>query len=262
MSNGNGLGNGSSPSPFEPVRDAFRFQVPPAALERLCDLAKVPAHYRPTFANSITGLFAQAHRWHRIAARSAEMDAVADELGRVARDARKLKQTIEKLTPQARTAFGLYALRLEKFSEADSHESVRNQIEDLVNSGASGQAGPKVAQLIWAAGRIESAAATETWPRQRKGMPPLWKTGSGPGRETPHAATFSHFVIELGKAIQACNSPLQFEPDNIDGGLTAFLEAAAPHLPNEFIPKEVLSPDQGGKAAGDSRLKKLTAFWQ
>ena len=171
MSNGNDLDRGPTPSVFEPVRDAFHYKLPAPALERLCDLAQVPAHYRPTLANSLTQLFAKAQRWHRIAARSVEMDTVAKELDRVTKAARRLKEDIDKLSPQARATLGLYALRLDQFSEADPQEAVRNQIEDLVNAGGYGHAGPKVAQLSWAAGRIEAAAATETWPRPKSRQP-------------------------------------------------------------------------------------------
>jgi hypothetical protein len=255
----NGLGKGSSPTPFEPVRDAYRLHIPPAALERLCDLAQVHAHFRPTFANAMRELLAKSHRWHRMASRSVEMDAVAKELGQVVKDARKLKEDIDKLSPQARMTLGLYALRLDKFSELDPHEAARNQIEDLVNLGGSGQAGPKVGQLSWAAGRIESAAATETWPKPKSGGLAPWKIGGNPN--TPFIETFDRFVIELSKAVQACNSPLQFDPNNISSDLTAFLEAAAAHLPSGFVPDEVFHPEENGKAAGDSRMKKLTAFW-
>ena len=143
MSNGNDLDRGPTPSVFEPVRDAFHYKLPAPALERLCDLAQVPAHYRPTLANSLTQLFAKAQRWHRIAVRSVEMDTAAKELDRVAKSARKLKEDIDKLSPQARATLGLYALRLDQFSEADQHEAVRNQIEDLVNAGGYGQSGPE-----------------------------------------------------------------------------------------------------------------------
>ena len=260
MSNGSDRDRGPSSSVFEPVRDAFRFKLPPAALERLCDLAQVHAHFRPTFANAITELFAKAQRWHRIAARSVEMDAVAKELDRISKDARKLKEDIDKLSPQARATLGLFALRLDQFSEADQHETVRSQIEDLVNAGGYGQAGPKGAQLSWVAGRIESAAATETWPRPRTGPLGAWKNGGD--QKTPLFDTFYRFVTELGRIVQACGSPLHFVPDNMTNDLTAFLEAATPLLPNGFIPPEVFQKEEpGAKPASDSRLKKLTAFW-
>jgi hypothetical protein len=83
---------GAFPNLFEPIRDTFRFEIPPAALERLSDLAKVPAHYRPTFANLIVELFAKAHRLHLLANRSVAMNVAAKELDRVAKDARKLKK--------------------------------------------------------------------------------------------------------------------------------------------------------------------------
>lgn len=254
----NGLGRGSSPTPFEPVRDAYRLQVPQAALERLCDLAQVHAHFRPTFANAMRELLAKSHRWHRMASRSVEMDAVAKELGQIAKDARKLKDDLDKLSPQARMTLGLYALRLDKFGELDPAEAVRNQIEDLVNAGGTEQAGPKVGQLSWVAGRIELAAVTETWPKPKSGGLAPWKNGAG--RNTPRIDTFNRFVAELGKAVQACSSPLQFEPETMSSGLVAFLEAAVPLLPEGFIPDEVFQPEEPAKGAGDSRLKKL-AFW-
>ena len=136
MSNGNALVRVTPANPFEPAREAFRFEMPPAAVERLCDLAKIPAHYRPTFANSIKQLFAKARRWHRIALRAVEMDAVSRELGRVAREARKLQKSIDGLSERARMTLGLYALRLDQFGEAEAHETVRNQIEDLLNGAA------------------------------------------------------------------------------------------------------------------------------
>ena len=259
MNNGNELDRGPAASVFEPVRDVFRYKLPPAGLERLCDLSQVPAHYRPTFANSITDLFAKAQRWHRIAVRSVEMDTAAKELDRVAKSARKLKEDIDKLSPQARATLGLYALRLDQFSEADPQEAVRNQIEDLVNVGGYGQAGPKIAQLSWAAGRIEAAAATETWPRQKGGNLAPWKNGGDP--KLPHIDTFNRFVMELAWAAHACHSPLRFEPDNMSGELIAFLEAAVPLLPNGFIPPEVFQKEEPAKAPSNSRLKKLSAFW-
>ena len=259
MSNGSGPGTGSAPNPFEPVRDAFRFQVPSAALERLCDLAQVPAHFRPTFANAMRELLARSHRWHRMASRSVEMDTVAKELGQIAKDARKLKESIDKLSPQARLTLGVYALRLDQSSEADQPETVRNQIEDLVNQGGASQAGPKVAQLSWVAGRIESAAATETWPRPKNGALAAWKNGGS--RNTPYIETFNRFVAELSQIAQSCNSPLHFDPNNMNSYLVSFLEAAATQLPAGFIPDEVFNPEPADKAASNSRLKKLTAFW-
>lgn len=260
MSNGNNTQRGPAPSVFEPARDAFRFKLPPAALERLCDLAQVHAHYRPTFANAITELFAKAQRWHRMAVRSVEMDGVAKELDKIVKGARKLKEDIDKLGPQARATLGLYALRLDQFSEADQHETVRSQIEDLVNAGGYGQAGPKVAQLSWIASRIEAAAATETWPRPRTGPLGAWKNGGE--TKNPLLDTFNRFVGELGRIVSSCGSELHFAPGNMTDELTAFLEAATPLLPNGFIPQEVFQKEEpGAKPASDSRLKKLTAFW-
>ena len=260
MSNGNDLvTRDPTPSVFEPVRDAFHYKLPAAALERLCDLAQIPAHYRPTLANSLTQLFAKAQRWHRIAARSVEMDTAAKELDRVAKAARKLKEDIDKLSPQARATLGLYALRLDQFSEADEQEAVRNQIEDLVNAGGYGQAGPKVAQLSWAAGRIEAAAATETWPRPKAGNLAPWKNGSDP--KIPYIDTFNRFVMELAWAVHACHSPLRYDPNDLSNELLAFLEAATPLLPNGFIPPEVFQKEEPVKAPADSRLKKLSLFW-
>ena len=259
MSSGSRLGGHPGLSPFEPYRDAFGFKVPSAALERLCDLAVVPAHYRPTFANAMNGIFAKSQRWHRMASRAIEMDNVGKELAQVAKDARKLKEDLDKLSPQARMALGLYALRLDQFAEADASEAVRNQIEDLVNQGASGQAGPKVGQLSWAAGRIEAAASTETWAKPKNGALSSWKNSSS--RYSPRVETFELFVIEVGRAAQSCNSPLQFDPGNINGDLIAFLEAARPHLPAGFIPDEVFNPEPAAsKPAPSSGLKKL-AFW-
>jgi hypothetical protein len=257
MSSGSGLGGQPGLSPFEPYRDAFGFKVPSGALERLCDLAAVPAHYRPTFANAMNGIFAKSQRWHRMASRSIEMDAVSKELVQVAKDARKLKEDLDKLSPQARMALGLYALRLDQFGDPDGHETARNQIEDLVNHGASGQAAAKVGQLSWTAGRIEAAATTETWAKPKNGSLTPWKASV---RHQPRADTFNMFVIEVGRAAQACNSPLLFDPDNINGDLIAFLEAARPLLPAGFIPDEVFNPEPAAKPASSSGLKKL-AFW-
>jgi hypothetical protein len=258
MSSGSGLGRHPGAGPFEPYRDSFGFKVPAQALERLCDLAAVPAHYRPTFANAMNGIFAKSQRWHRMASRSIEMDGASKELAQVAKDARKLKESIDKLSPQARMTLGLYALRLDQFAEAEAPEAVRNEIEDLVNHGAVSQTGAKVGQLSWAAGRIEAAAQTETWPKPKNGSLTPWKNNV---RFAPRADTFNMFVIEVGKAAQACNSPLQFDPDNINSDLIAFLEAAQPLLPPGFIPDEVFNPEPAAsKPAPSSGLKKL-AFW-
>ena len=180
----NGLGRGSSPTPFEPVRDAYRLQVPQAALERLCDLAQVHAHFRPTFANAMRELLAKSHRWHRMASRSVEMDAVAKELGQIGKDARKLKDDLDKLSPQARMTLGLYALRLDKFGELDPAEAVRNQIEDLVNAGGTEQAGPKVGQLSWVAGRIEIGRGDGDLAKTEKRGPGVLEKRRRPERPT------------------------------------------------------------------------------
>jgi hypothetical protein len=261
MSNGNALVRVTPANPFEPAREAFRFEMPPAAVERLCDLAKIPAHYRPTFANSIKQLFAKARRWHRIALRAVEMDAVSRELGRVAREARKLQKSIDGLSERARMTLGLYALRLDQFGEAEAHETVRNQIEDLLNGGSLEQASPKVDYLSWTAGRLGSAAATETWPKPQNGNPALWGSGNS-NRSTPHLDTFNGFVIELGNMVRACNSPLSFQPDAISDGLRTFLEAAKPYLPDGFIPDEAFDTGEETKRTGSSPLNRLTSFWQ
>jgi hypothetical protein len=259
MDSGNGLVKGASPDPFEPVRESHRFKISPAALERLSDLAKIPAHYRPTFANSVVELFAKSHRWHRIAGRSIQMDAATKELGRVANDARKLKNKIDKLSKQARGTFGLYALRLEQFDEADSHEAVRNQIEDILHSGSFDRAVQKVEYLSWTVGRIASAAATETWPKRPNSSMAASKRGKG--TKAPYVDTFNRFVIELDQVVRACNSPLRFEPNDMTDGLTAFLEAASAHLPNGFIPEDVFYTGQNSKRTVGSRLKRLMPFW-
>src|SRR5579862_7655372 len=115
MSNGKDQVSGMTRKTFEPIRDGHRFQIPPAALEQLSDLARIPAHYRPTFANLLIELFAKAHRWHRLASRSVEMDTVAKELDRVAKGARRLKGDFDKLSDKGRFTLGLYATRLERF---------------------------------------------------------------------------------------------------------------------------------------------------
>jgi hypothetical protein len=244
------------PNPFEPTRDTLRFEIPPAALEELSDLVKVPAHYRPTFANSIVELFAKAHRWHRLARRSVAMNAAAKELDRVAKDARGLKRDIDKLSRQARATFGLYALRLERFNEADLPETARNQIEELLQSGGFDQAVPKIDHLSWVVGRIASAAATETWAKRKKGGLVPWINDN----KTPYIDTFNRFVVELGTAVRTCHCPMRFDPDDINDALTAFLEAATPYLPNEFIPEEVFDAGRHDKRSLSSRLKRLTTF--
>ncbi len=258
MSNGNGLVEGVSPNPFEPIRGTFRFEMPPAALGQLSGLAKIPAHYRPTFANAAIELFAKAHRWHRMANRSVEMDAAAKELNRVAKEAGKLKKNIDKLSKQARVTLGLYAMRLERFGEAESHEAVRNQIEDLLHSAGAGQAVQKVDALSWAVGRIGSAAATETWPKCQKSNPAPWKRNGK--RKSPYVDTFNLFMIELGVAVRACNGALRLERDDMGDDLKAFLRAASLYLPNEFIPNDVLYPGANRQRAAGWRLKKLMSL--
>jgi hypothetical protein len=154
-------------------------------------------------------------------------------------------------------SFGLYTLRLEQFDKADSHETVRDQIEQLLHSGGFDQAVHRVDHLSWEVGRMESAAATETWPKRQKGSRAPWKSDN----KTPQIDTFNRFVIELGKAVRACHGPIRFEPHNINDDLTAFLKAAAPYLPNKFIPEEVFGAGGRDKRSLASRLKKLTALW-
>ncbi len=259
MRNGSGLVEGASPNPFEPVRDTLRLEIPPAVLERLSDLASIPAHYRPTFANSIVELFAKAHRWHRMATRSVEMDAAAKELNRVAKEARKLKKNIDKLSNQARMTLGLYALRLDEFGEAGPHEAVRNQIEALLQAGSLGQAIQKVDYLSWAVGRIGSAAATETWSKRQNGSPPPWR--SDDRCKGPHTDTFNRFIMELGEAVRACNGVPGFEQYDINDGLRAFLKAASSYLPDGFVPKEVLNPGANGNRAAGSPRRGFMSFW-
>jgi len=259
MSNGNGLVRGAPADHFEPVRDAFRSEIPSAALEQLSSLARVQAHYRPTFANSLIELFTKARRWHRLASRSIEMDAAAKELSRIAKEAQKLKDTIDKLRGPARVTLGLYVTRLEQFGETESYEAMRNQIEDLLQGG-SGQALQKVDYLSWAVDRIKSAAATETWPKRQKDTPAPWKRGVS--RSGPHIDTFERFVIELGGTVRACHGALRIEPDNANDDLGAFLKAASPYLPDGFIPWDVLEPSpNGNRASSGSPLKKLVSFW-
>jgi hypothetical protein len=259
MSKGNGLVQAESADPFEPVRDALRFQIPSAALEQLSSVAKIPAHYRPTFANSLIELFAKTRRWNRLACRSIEMDAAAKELGRIAKEARKLKETVDKLSGPARVTLGLYVARLEQFGETESPEAMRNQIEDLLQGGGTGQALQKVDYLSWAVGRILSAAATETWPKRQKESPAPWKRGVS--RNGPHIDTFDRFVIELGGTVRACNGALRIEQDNPNDDLTIFLRAASAYLPEGFIPWDVLEPRPDGKSTSNSPLKKLMSFW-
>src|SRR5215469_16154105 len=244
MSQGNGLVREASPDPFEPVRDALRFEIPPAALEQLSSLARVQAHYRPTFANSLRELFAKARRWHRLASRSVEMDAAAKELSRIAKEAQRLKDNIDKLSGPARVTLGLYVTRLEQFGETESYEAMRNQIEDLLQGG-SGRALEKVDYLSWAVSRIKSAAATETWPKRQKESPAPWKRGVS--RSGPYIDTFERFVIELGGMVRACHGALRIDPNDANDDLSAFLKAATPYLPNEFIPWDVLEPSPKGE---------------
>ncbi len=68
-----------------------------------------------------------------------EWNTAAKELDRVAKAARRLKEDIDKLYPQARATLGLYALRLDQFSEADPEEAVRNQVEGLRQRGGDGR---------------------------------------------------------------------------------------------------------------------------
>ncbi|MGA7325871.1 MAG: hypothetical protein WBX25_15635 [Rhodomicrobium sp.] len=259
MGNGAGLAEGASSNPFEPIRDAFRFDIPPAALERLSGLANIPAHYRPTFANSMIELFAKAHRWHRMASRSVGMNEVANELDRVAKAARKLKKNVDALSKQARLTLGLYALRLEQFGEANSPETSRNQIEDLLNRESIELAVQKVDHLSAVVGRIGSASATETWPKRQKGNPASRRKDNN--RTTPYVETFNRFVLELGDVVRACNGALRLEQDNIGDDVKAFFEAASPYLPNEFIPTDVFHAAQDRGRAKGPRLKMLTSLW-
>jgi hypothetical protein len=259
MSHINGLVREASPDPFEPVRDAHRFEIPPAALEQLASLAKVQAHYRPTFANSLRELFAKARRWHRLANRSIEMDAAAKQLNRIAKEARKLKDNIDKLSSQARVTLGLYVMRLEQFGETGSHEAVRDQIEDLLQAGSAGQAVQKVEHLSWAVGRIQSAAATETWPKRQQASPAPWKRGAS--RTGPHIDMFDRFMVELSGAVRACNGALRIDQDTINDDLTAFLRAASPYLPGGFVPWDALDPAAKADRSPRSRLKRLTSLW-
>ena len=259
MSTANARAEEALPGPFEPIGDAVRFEIAPAALERLSNLAKIPAHYRPTFANSITKLFAKAHRWHRMATRSVQMEAAAKELGRVAKDARKLKKNIDKLSEQARVTLGLYVLRLEQFGEAGSQEAVRNQIEDLLHSDSVGAALQKVDSLSWAIGQIESAAATEAWPKHQKANPASWKSDAN--RRTPYVDIFNRFVTELGEVVRACKGTLPIEQNAMGDDLEAFLRVASAYLPNEFIPQEMFHSGAGRDRGAGWRLRKLASLW-
>jgi hypothetical protein len=187
------------------------------------------------------------------------MDAAAKELNRIAKEARKLKANIDKLSSQARVTLGLYVMRLEQFGEAGAHEAVRDQIEDLLQAGSAGQAVQKVSQLSWAVGRIQSAAATETWPKHQKASPAPWKRGSN--RTGPYIDTFDRFMIELGETVRACNGALRINQNDINDDLSAFLRAASPYLPDGFIPWDVLDPSAKADRSPRSRLKKLTSLW-
>jgi len=260
MSNGNGLAEEASPNSFEPIRDPFRFEIPAAGLELLAGLAGVPAHYRPTFANSIIELFARAHRWHLIANRSVEMNAAAGELRRVAKSARKLKKCIDELSKNARVTLGLYAIRLDQSGETHSHEALRDQIEDILRRQGAGQAVQKAADLSWVVDRIASAASTGTWPKYKNGNLPAWNGDRN--HATPHIDTFNRFVIEVGEVIRQCHGRLDIEQDNVSEELKAFLKAASTHLPREFVPAHVfLTPTESDRTAG-SRLRRFAFPWQ
>lgn len=250
-----GNGEALAPDPFEPIRLPHRLEIPQPAMDRLCTVAQVHAHYRPTFANALRTLLANAHRWHRIASRSVAMNEAAKELANLARDAIKLKAKVEKLSPQARAALGLYALRLDRYGEIDSHEALRDQIEDILKAGGVDQAFQKVDYLSWSAGRLGLAATTETWPRSEGARK---RGGDG---VTPHVDTFNRFVNELGEILQACGSPLRFDPANVDENLGAFLEAASPFLPNGFVPDSVFGAGEEEKQVSRSPLRKLKSLW-
>jgi hypothetical protein len=256
MNKGNGSAEASILDPFEPIR-LRRFEIPPPAMDRLCTVAQVHAHYRPTFANALRTLLAKAHRWHRLASRSVAMNQAAKELANVARDAIKLKARIDKLSPQARAALGLYALRLDRYGETESHEAVRDQIEDILQAGGVDQALQKLEYLSWSAGRIGTAATTETWPRSEdKAARKRVDEGA-----TPHADTFDHFVFELAEILRGCGSPLRFDPADVSDDLRAFLEAASPFLPDGFIPESVFGAEQAEQRPGRSPLRKLKSLW-
>jgi hypothetical protein len=258
MSHANGLAEALPAGPFAQGRHQIRVDIPQSALERLSGLAGIPAHFRPTFANSLRELFGQSHRWHRIATRSVEMDLAAKELGRIAKDARKLKTKLDQLSKQGQVTLGLHALRLDRYGEADSHAAVRDQIEEILCSGELDQAVKKVGYLAWAVGRLGSAAGAETWPRPRNGAPARWKKADY--RAAPYLDTFDHFVIELGKAIEACNGAVRFSPHETNTHLIDFLEAAMPYLPDGFVPKEVFESHSNGERAENLRPKMFRFF--
>jgi hypothetical protein len=259
MTTGNGFADASAPNPFEPVRYPVRFEIPQPAMDRLCSVCQIPAHYRPTFANALRALLAKAHRWHAIASRSVEMNEAAKELARVARDAAKLKSRIDALSPRARATLGLYALRLDQYGEAESHEAMREQIEELLQARGVDQALQKVDYLSWSAGRMGSAATTETWPKSGEGRGITRNRGDE--GSAPHAETFHRFVIELGAALQACNSPVRFDPGERGASLAAFLEAASPFLPDGFIPEGAFGEERAEKQASRSPLSRLRSLW-
>jgi hypothetical protein len=258
MNKGNGSAEALAPDPFEPIRHHLRLEIPQADMDRLCTVAQIHAHYRPTFANALHALLAKAHRWHRIACRTVAMNEAARELANVARDAIKLKARIEKLSPQARAALGLYALRLDRYGETESHEALRDQVEELLQAGGVSQAVQKVDYLSWSAGRIGSAATTEAWPRSEGKKAARKRGGDG---AAPHAETFNRFVIELGETLQACKSPFRFDPADVSEDLAAFLEAASPFLPDGFVPESVFGTGQDDKQASRSPLRKLRSLW-
>jgi hypothetical protein len=256
MNNDREIADAAKLNQFELIRHPQRLDIPQPAIDRLCAAAQIPAHYRPTFVNALHTLIAKSHRWHRMASRSVEMDETAKELGAVVRDALKLKNRIDKLGPQARTALGLYALRLDRYGETESHEAVREQIEELLQHGGLEQAQQKAEYLSWSAGRVASAATTETWPTG-EGKEAARKRGN---RARPHADTFNHFVAELSDLVRGCNSPVRFDPGEPGGSLAAFLEAALPFLPGGFVPAEVFGA-QAEKPASRSPLSKLKLLW-
>jgi hypothetical protein len=257
MGHANGLDEEWSADAFEPGGRPSRVEFPQPSLDRLSGLAGIPAHYRPTFANLLRELFGQAHLWHRIATRSVEMDAAAKELGRIAKDAQKLKASIDGLSKQARATLGLHALRLDHFGEAGPHEAAPGQIEDVLRSVGLDQAMQKVEYLSWVLSQLGSAAAAKTWPTPENGGSARWKNAGG---RAPHLDTFDRFVIELGKAIEACNSPVRFDPNETDAHLLAFLEEAAPYLPDGFVPQEVFEKRQNGERDASLRLKRFSFF--
>jgi hypothetical protein len=258
MNDGKEIAEAAKLNPFELIRHPLRLDIPQPVIDRLCAVAQIPAHYRPTFVNALHTLIAKSHRWHRIASRSVEMDEAAKELANVVRDALKLKGRIDKLSPQARTTLGLYALRLDRYGETDTHEAVREQIEELLQHGGLEQAQQKAEYLGWSAGRVASAATTETWPR---GGDKEAARKRGKDRPRPHADTFNHFVGELSELVRACHSPVRFDPDEAGGSLAAFLEASLPFLPGGFVPQEVFGAGEAEKPVSRSPLSKLKLFW-